>query len=136
MILYNGFCYNISNDKATWNEANANCVSNGGRLARILNGGISYGIQRIVNNTDGTENYWIGLQRVGNSEQFQWTDGTNLTYNKWNNSNPILGYNCVGVKRNIWFSLNCINSYFYICETGKLIIVIKIKETCDTKSTL
>ena len=87
----------------------------------MLNDEISNGIQRIITDNYGTENYWIGLERVGNTEQFQWTDGTDLTYNKWSNNNPILGYNCVGVKRNIWFSLNCIDSYFYICEIGELV---------------
>ena len=118
-----GICYNISNDKANWNDANTNCINNGGRLARILNDEISDGIQKIINNTDGTENYWIGLQRVGNTEQFQWTDGTDLTYNKWSNNNPILGYNCVGVNGNSinWISIYCNDSNHYICETGELV---------------
>ena len=116
-----GICYNISNDTATWSDASDSCVSNGGRLAKISNGESRVEIQRIINNKDRTKDYWIGLKRVGDTSQFQWTDGTDLTYNEWSSNNPMQAYGCVGVYRREWYSINCSDSNFYICESGKIV---------------
>ena len=120
-----GICYNISNDTATWSDANDSCVRNGGKLAKISNGESRDEIQRIINNKDGTKDYWIGLKRVGDTSQFQWTDGTNLTYNEWSSNNPMQAYGCVEVNGNStnWVSLDCDCSNYYICETGKLVTI-------------
>ena len=119
-----GVCYSISVDRASWHVAKATCAMNGGRLARILNGDMSDEIERIIKEQDVTEDYWIGLERVGNTEQFQWTDGTNPTYNQWSNGNPMQGYSCVGVNgnSNSWVSIDCNDNNYYICEIGKLVV--------------
>ena len=118
-----GICYSITdNNSATWDVANATCAANGGRLARILSGEMSDEILRIINSKGVTEGYWIGLRRDENTGQFQWTDGTNLTYNKWSDGIPMQGYGCTGVNGNStsWLSLSCSSSYHFICETGEL----------------
>ena len=113
-----GICYSINDSRATWYDANATCAGNGGRLARILNRQSVREIQRMTNNG---EDYWIGLKRDENTGQFQWTDGTNLTFNGWSDGIPMQGYGCVGVNGNTnnWVSLDCNSSNHFICETGK-----------------
>ena len=117
-----GICYTISDSRATWYDANATCAVNGGRLARILNGEMSDEIQRIINSKEGTEDHWIGLKRNENTGQFQWTDGTSLTFNRWSDDIPMQGYGCVGVNGNStnWVSLDCNSAIHFICETGEL----------------
>ena len=83
-------------------------------------------IQRIIDSEVGTEDYWIGLKRDENTGQFQWTDGTSLTFNRWNDGIPLEGYGCVGVGRDStnWVSLDCNSSNYFICETGELVLII------------
>ena len=123
-------CYYIINDKSNWFDANTACATNGGGLARISNRKIYNEIHRIVNDKDGTENYWIGLKRDENTKQFEWTDGTNLTYNRGIINNIIQGYDCGGINGNTLLSLNCSNSHYFICEIGKLVELYPRKMQC------
>ena len=114
-------CYEVILQKLDWDIANASCVQLGGRLAIIESFAISNEVQRIIQATNGTESYWIGLRRVGNSTQFVWTDGKNLANERWNTNNLIEGIDCVGVSEGReWFSMECNSSNYFVCETGKL----------------
>ena len=115
-----GVCFNIYNEKANWFDANTTCANNGGRLAKIFNDFIRFEIRNIIRKNNLTENYWVGLKRDENTQQFQWTDGANIKFDRWRINHPKQGKDCAGVSNgDEWLSLNCTDLYSFICETGK-----------------
>ncbi|KAI6648880.1 Latrophilin-3-like [Oopsacas minuta] len=110
-----GICYEAFSGNLTWNEANATCTANGGRLAKILDNAMRNEVYEITQDTN--DDYWIGLNRENNTE-FKWSDGTSLDYRNWNSDEPMDGSNCASVSKDSrrWFSMDCAANLSYICE--------------------
>ena len=122
-----GICYtSFSSDIVNWSTAKIRCGENGtSRLAMALGKRMSREIKRV---TQGTEEYWIGLNRQNSNSEFMWSDGSSISYTRWSNGHPINGSNCVSVigDNTTWYSKDCSESKRYVCETGEYIFAFLI----------
>ena len=102
--------------KANWSIANDICVQQGGKLSNYVYNLAQY--QVYVNQTD---NYWTGWRRVGDTSEFNSTDGLSLPgWYRWKYNNPKDGINCVGYNRQcrLLQSLECDTEHTFACEIG------------------
>ena len=117
-------CYTINNVKANWDTANDTCVKQGGIFINDFYDFVYYQINVILQENNGTENYWNGLRRVGNTSQFKWTDGRISNFYDWKSNNPKDGIDCVGVdgESGQLVSLECNTKNNFACRIylGKL----------------
>ena len=102
--------------KANWNFANDTCVQQGGKLTDYV-----YYLVRYQVYANKTDNYWTGWRRVGNSSEFNSTDGLSIPHwYYWKYKNPKDGINCVGYNTQCeqYLSLECETEHIFACEIG------------------
>ncbi|XP_060066710.1 C-type mannose receptor 2-like [Ylistrum balloti] len=81
---YNDVCLFLLKRKLTWNDAQSNCSSGGGRLVQIqyqAKQDFLYNTLTAMKWTDW--GVWIGATDHDSEGTWKWTDGTNLTYGFW-----------------------------------------------------
>ena len=102
--------------KASWNIANDTCVQQGGKLTEYV-----YSLTKYQVYANTADNYWTGWRRVGDTSEFNNTDGRSISdwYN-WNSNNPKDGINCVGydTQSRRLQSLECDTEHTFACEIG------------------
>jgi hypothetical protein len=70
----------------TWNQATADAVTRGGRLA-VLNTLETIATAKQVLSSSGSQNeYWIGLDDIENEGAWKWITGDLLTVSDWHQS--------------------------------------------------
>ena len=102
--------------KANWSIANDTCVQQGGKL---IYDGNYLAQQQVYANT--ADNYWTGLRRVGDTSEFNSTDGLNTPiWYDWKYNNPEDGINCVGYDKQcrLFLSLECDTEHTFACKIG------------------
>ncbi len=77
--------YYVTNYSATYQEAKEIAEANGGQLVTINNEEEN---QFLVDRLGDNGSVWIGLSRLGNSNNFSWLSGTPLDYTKWQPGEP------------------------------------------------
>ncbi|KAH7707758.1 hypothetical protein AAVH_25001, partial [Aphelenchoides avenae] len=83
-----GKCVRITESRDTWPNTWAEYKRLGGDLVSILDNATNYALRDYVHSEDGFPDYayaWfaIGLYRTTIGGQWQWTDGTPVTYTNW-----------------------------------------------------
>ena len=74
----------ISDVKANWSIANDTCVQQGGKLIHD-----EYYLAQYQVYANTADNYWTGLRRVGDTSEFNSTDGLNTPiWFDWKYNNP------------------------------------------------
>ncbi|KAI8500542.1 hypothetical protein Bbelb_221080 [Branchiostoma belcheri] len=86
---YNNHCYMVGREPVTWITANSRCGQVGAHVASIQDSEENDFIADIIQNAKGLLRYhvWSGLRR-GEDGQFQWTDGSPLSYTNWAECEP------------------------------------------------
>ncbi|KAI8500543.1 hypothetical protein Bbelb_221090 [Branchiostoma belcheri] len=86
---YNNHCYMVGREPVTWFTADSRCGRAGAHVASILDSEENDFIADIIQNAKGYLRYhvWSGLRR-GEDGQFQWTDGSPLSYTNWAECEP------------------------------------------------
>ena len=102
-VSNDGHCYGFLDQSLSWYDARARCKQEGEGYA-------------LVQIDDSTENqflkdkitngnqYWIGLKENNNGDDFDWVDGSSLSYTDWRAGEPN------GVKDTFYLFI----SYFYL----------------------
>lgn len=80
----NGHDYYCSTYNASWPQAKAFCEANGGHLA-IIN---SQAENNFLSGLITTQSAWIGLSDSNSEGNFQWVDGSGLSYTNWYPGQP------------------------------------------------
>lgn len=83
--------YYIINGNFTWEEAQADAISRGGRLALIKNQDDFTALQWRFRKT-GTFNLWLGASDSVTEGLWKWLDGSSLTLAQWRLPSPILNW--------------------------------------------
>ena len=102
--------------KANWSIANDTCMQQGGKLTDDVN---NMARQQVYAN--GADNYWTGWRRVGNTSEFNSTDGLSLpSWYYWKYNNPKDGISCVGydTQCKLLQSLECDTEHTFACDIG------------------
>ncbi|XP_078374694.1 uncharacterized protein LOC144658198 [Oculina patagonica] len=90
-IAFDGACYKLFTDEKDWNSANAFCNTEGAQLVKIETADEHDFIKKVF--LIGKVDYWIGLTDAENENDWQWSDGCELTgYTNWRPGQPN-GYN-------------------------------------------
>ena len=84
MGTFGGSQYYCSINPATWFQAEAACLANGGHLASINNGGENNFLANVLTN----QTAWIGLNDYYNEGTFTWSNGDPVTYTNWYAAQP------------------------------------------------
>jgi len=120
-------CFSREFQSATWYDANAFCIANGGSLVSILN----QERQQFIDSQTGQINIWIGLSKVNSGGSYVWQVGNSTIplgrYTNWGNGQPTTssGNDCVSNQYNnspsgTWSNLNCNTKLNYVCEKPAL----------------
>ena len=105
-----------------WNDAEADCVSEGGHLVSIE----SLNENNVVYNLRGTgtsfgDDIWIGLNDKAVENSFVWSDGTVSSYRYWSDNKPDGDSDCTKmISSGKWDDYYCSVFFFrhrYVCET-------------------
>ena len=114
-------CYRHFSDTKTWNDAEADCVIEGGHLVSIE----SLNENNVVYNLRGTgtslgDDIWIGLNDKAVENSFVWSDGTVSPYRYWSDNKPDGDSDCTKmISSGKWDDYYC-SVFFFRHPFGKL----------------
>ncbi|XP_053358019.1 lactose-binding lectin l-2-like [Clarias gariepinus] len=131
--LFKGRCFQYFGFRTDWASAEKHCLTQGAHLISIHNEEDYQHAKSIIRAQDPGENpTWIGLSRCKNGLNWSWSDGTQVTFTKWNPGEPNTLPNefCVhmnwfhsftshgiffgsGIKN--WNNIPCNNVYPFVC---------------------
>ncbi|XP_015279234.1 PREDICTED: macrophage mannose receptor 1-like [Gekko japonicus] len=127
-VPYSGHCYLLQRNLKSWKGALSSCQKEGGDLASIHNiEEHSFVISQLGYNP--TDMLWIGLNAQKTERYFEWSDGTRVTYTKWQSGEPTYLQdsldNCVIMsgENGYWVDTFCQEEYGYICKRKALEIL-------------
>ncbi|KAK9391344.1 brevican core protein-like [Crotalus adamanteus] len=117
---FQAFCYKHFSDRRSWEDSETQCREHGGHLASIM----SLEEQSFIN-SQYKEYQWIGLNDRTIEGDFQWSDGSPLLYESWQDGQPdshfLYGENCVGMswrKDGKWSDVPCGYHLPFTCKMG------------------
>jgi hypothetical protein len=105
----------------TWNEAEADCVAQGGHLASVHDQVEQDYIAQAAFAVLGGD-WWLGLSDQAQEGQYVWTDGTSTNYTNWMEGEPNNwegSENCIHLvdwAGGAWNDLNCDATARYVCK--------------------
>ncbi|XP_072781570.1 macrophage mannose receptor 1 isoform X2 [Taeniopygia guttata] len=117
---YAGHCYSIHRDPKTWEDALSSCKKQDGDLASIHNiAENSFLVSQL--GYKPTEELWLGLNALRSHFSFEWSDGSPVTFTKWQRRHPAYTdslEHCVAVKGQdgYWATDICNKQLGYICK--------------------
>ncbi|NXF20537.1 MRC1 protein, partial [Rhodinocichla rosea] len=117
---YAGHCYSIHRDPKTWEDALSSCKKQDGDLASIHNiAEYSFLVSQL--GYKPTEELWLGLNDLKAYFYFEWSDGTPVTFTRWQRRHPTYTSgveHCVAMKGQdgYWATDACNKQLGYICK--------------------
>ncbi|NXI94480.1 MRC1 protein, partial [Psophia crepitans] len=117
---YAGHCYSIQRDPKTWKDALTSCKRQDGDLASVHNiAEYSFLVSQL--GYKPTEELWLGLNDLKAHFYFEWSDGTPVTFTKWQCRHPAYTNDledCIVMKGQdgYWATDVCDKQRGYICK--------------------
>ncbi|XP_038573591.1 macrophage mannose receptor 1-like [Micropterus salmoides] len=116
---HGSYCYFISTQIKTFDEAKDDCKSSGSYLADVSNGVDNAFLVSLVG-LRPEKYFWLGLSNQKNIDEFVWTNTDSVRFTHWNAEMPGHQQGCVAMKTGIfaglWDVLPCNNKVKYICK--------------------
>ncbi|XP_054847998.1 macrophage mannose receptor 1-like [Eublepharis macularius] len=132
-VPYSGHCYLLHKELKLWNRALSACRKEDGDLASIHNiEEHSFVISQL--GYKPTDVLWIGLNAQKIEHYFEWSDGTRVTFTKWQPGEPTYIQeslsNCVVMRgeNGYWMDAFCQEEFGYICKRKPLEILSKAED--------
>ncbi|XP_073713965.1 neurocan core protein-like [Misgurnus anguillicaudatus] len=119
-MKFHAHCYRLFSRRHTWEESEKDCREHSSHLTSITSS-----LEQDFLNGLGHENIWIGLNDRTVEEDFQWTDGLDVVYENWRESQPdnffAGGEDCVVMisrEDGKWNDVPCNYNLPYVCKKG------------------
>uniref|UniRef100_A0A8V0XRY1 Macrophage mannose receptor 1 n=1 Tax=Gallus gallus TaxID=9031 RepID=A0A8V0XRY1_CHICK len=123
-VAYTGHCYRIYRTPKIWKQAQSSCRKEDGDLTSIHNvEEYSFIVSQLGYKPD--DELWIGLNDFRFQMYFEWSDGTPVTYTKWQQRQPTHTPNkadCIVMngEDGFWADSTCERKLGYICKRKPL----------------
>ncbi|XP_053347188.1 lactose-binding lectin l-2-like isoform X1 [Clarias gariepinus] len=120
-VKYERRCFTYQASKMDWASAEKHCLDLGGHLTSIHSENEYQLIKALIRTHDPEENAaWIGLNGCQKKFNWFWSDGSRLTFTKWNPREPnfVNGECCVHIDRGglkNWNDISCAHRYSFVC---------------------
>uniref|UniRef100_A0A8B9RWH5 Macrophage mannose receptor 1 n=1 Tax=Accipiter nisus TaxID=211598 RepID=A0A8B9RWH5_9AVES len=117
---YAGHCYSIQREPKLWKDALTSCKKQNGDLASVHNiAEYSFLVSQL--GYKPTEELWLGLNDLKAHFYFEWSDGTPVTFTKWQRRHPTYTgglEDCIVMKGQdgYWATDVCDKQLGYICK--------------------
>ncbi|XP_053357040.1 lactose-binding lectin l-2-like [Clarias gariepinus] len=120
-VEYEGRCFFYQGSRIGWASAEKRCLDLGAHLVSIHSYNEYQLVKSLIHAHDPQENpTWIGLSGCQEKFNWLWSDGSRLTFTKWNPNEPNFSKKecCVhmndGGAKN-WNDIPCHYSYPFVC---------------------
>ncbi|XP_063953416.1 macrophage mannose receptor 1-like isoform X1 [Lytechinus pictus] len=121
-------CYKVVNNAAYFDDAEANCVSMGSHLTSVNDQEEQSFLSMRASMAE--RNLYIGFHDLNSENNFEWTDGSPVTFTNWGPNQPNDwsddGQDCTFLKweedvEGIWDDVNCDKTRTaYVCKKAKI----------------
>uniref|UniRef100_A0A8C5J0I4 C-type lectin domain-containing protein n=1 Tax=Junco hyemalis TaxID=40217 RepID=A0A8C5J0I4_JUNHY len=108
-VGYRGFCFYLSRDYGTWEQAQERCSELNASLAIVKDEDSMGLLFRLCGNV----NFWLGLHRQG--EHLQWVDNSSYSFRDRVHGDS----ECVYLADRRLMTGNCANEQLYICSKAQ-----------------
>jgi hypothetical protein len=118
----NGLFYYVSNNTATWTNANNAAVAAGGQLATVRNASQNTWLRNAVT-AAGVGGFLLGFNDVTNEGSFGWSGGAEVTYTNWAAGEPNNSGNedaTQMLSNGMWNDVSVGTNLRYVIEIGGL----------------
>ncbi|KFP00022.1 Macrophage mannose receptor 1, partial [Calypte anna] len=127
-LPYAGHCYSLQRELKKWKDALSSCKQQDGDLASVHNiAEFSFLVSQLgyrnlsFHTSEPTEELWLGLNDLKSHFYFEWSDGTPVTFTKWQRRHPTYTSgleDCVVMKGQdgYWATDVCDKHLGYICK--------------------
>jgi len=119
--LYNGNCYFLSSETATWLDASTICDIKGSSLATITSLDESLAVYEMM----GYSDFWIGFSDIDSEGTFVWADGSSSTFTYWGSGEPNddnFNEDCTEIraaKNGTWNDQPCSYERRFVCKSNQ-----------------
>ncbi|XP_053485689.1 lactose-binding lectin l-2-like isoform X1 [Ictalurus furcatus] len=120
-VKYNGYCYSYHSSKIDWASAEKHCLKFNANLMSVHSQNDYLMAKALIRAFDPVEPpTWLGLSDCQKKNEWFWSDGTKVTFTKWNQNEPNFrnGECCVhmnwGTQRD-WNDIPCDQSFPFLC---------------------
>ncbi|KAF4088847.1 hypothetical protein AMELA_G00059420 [Ameiurus melas] len=120
-VKYNGYCYSYYASNMDWASAEKHCLKFNANLMSVHSETDYLIAKLLIHAFDPTEPpTWLGLSDCQKKNEWFWSDGTKVTFTKWNQNEPnfLNGECCVHMnwgKQRDWNDIPCDLSYPFLC---------------------
>uniref|UniRef100_A0A914WLA3 C-type lectin domain-containing protein n=1 Tax=Plectus sambesii TaxID=2011161 RepID=A0A914WLA3_9BILA len=127
VVQGNNNCYKLVSSAKAWQDAENQCVSEGGHLASVHNAFENAALSTFASAANSNANTWIGLNNMNSPTSFTWSDGSSTMYTNWANGQPMqpTAMHCVqqGAKGSsspaLWMTASCSMAQQFVCSINQ-----------------
>ncbi|KAH0621417.1 hypothetical protein JD844_022705 [Phrynosoma platyrhinos] len=118
---YNRYCYKLHKEEKNWDEALLSCQDYNSTLISKTSLADTEMFINFLEYENITET-WIGLRSTKTPVEFEWSDGSSVTFTYWDKQEPNVDKGksqfCVSAQQSEgrWKVKSCKDKYFYICK--------------------
>ncbi|KAB5579037.1 hypothetical protein PHYPO_G00190080 [Pangasianodon hypophthalmus] len=122
-VFYGGSCFTYQASSMDWISAEKYCLNLNAHLVSMRNENEYQLVKALIRAHDPQEKpTWIGLSGCQKRNNWLWSDGTKLTFTKWNPTEPNFKNEecCVLINfdgRKDWVDAPCEWTYHFVCAT-------------------
>ncbi|ELT89367.1 hypothetical protein CAPTEDRAFT_88352, partial [Capitella teleta] len=83
-------CYKYFENRKPFTDAKESCISEGAMLAKVDTQEVNDAVSEFVRNISVTSEFWIGLTRANDQNEWRWIDDTSssIVWSKWEVDEP------------------------------------------------
>jgi len=124
LVQGNNNCYKLVQTAMAWQDAEKQCMSEGGHLVSIHSAFENTALSTLASGGNANANTWIGFNNMNSPNTFTWTDQTNNQFNSWAPGQPNNAMHCAqqngksATPPSMWMTADCSMAQQFICAVN------------------